>query len=147
MPAEMEALVREPEAVRAKRKISKTKYPRVMKASAKAEPMITGSRFLLFLAILRKMGMVTPAIRAVMALMIKVAGAYIRYPPKRSESMDPNPAAKPPYRGPKRMPDRRTKASPGWTYPKVGVGILMKKVPTKVRAAKSAVRIILRNGM
>ncbi len=60
------------------------------------------------------------------AFITRVAGAYIAYPSSRSASAEPTPAQMHP-RGPKIQADKRTKASPKFTYPKpAGIGIAMK---------------------
>ena len=56
---------------------------------------------------------------------------------------EPIPAAISPQPGPRIMPERMTRASPGWIYPPVpGVGILMDMVATQASAANKAVMTI-----
>ncbi len=74
--------------------------------------------------------------------MIKVAGTYMKYPPMKSDSAEPMPAAREPYIGPRSRPDNNTKPSPGWMYPFVGVGTFIIIVPTQVIAAISAASMI-----
>lgn len=70
--------------------------------------------------------------------MISVPGTKDIYPPSRSTSMEPIPAAAPPHQGPKIQPHSSTSPSPMWTYPPVGAGILMTVVATYVSAAMTA---------
>ena len=73
-----------------------------------------------------------------MPFIIKVAGAYIKYPAKRSASAEPRPADKNIYPQGSKKADAKTTASPRFMYPPRGDGNLIIIVATQVRAASNA---------
>ena len=67
-----------------------------------------------------------------MPFIIKVAGAYVKYPAKRSASAEPRPADKNIYPWGRRKADAKTTASPRFIYPPRGEGNLIIIVATQV---------------
>lgn len=94
MPAAMDASFKEP-LPKAERPASYRKYPKTMMASPTIPPIKIAINWrCLELPMCCRWWNNNPAMPAVSALMINVAGAQDAYPEKTSENMEPMPAAR-----------------------------------------------------
>ena len=77
-----------------------------------------------------------------MPLMIRVAMAYVPYPPVRSASALPNPPTKKAVNGCRKPANNKMKPSPRFRYPPIELGSLMNMVVIYTNAMPSAASTI-----